>query len=445
MGEVLINHMFNGDYLKENIGHEVINLFKSDNGNHYCYAMSAGDYDTKRHSVITKVILVRNVDQYRAEVLGIADVDEEVFRNQLDAPDSYITLPSVDQLVKGHFMDEVDSNGIKKPATKLSRIRCYRSVHEKQIRYIKDNSITYGGVPLNEIFDDNPTNGLGSSIYITFKVKNFRKPKDSIYLCDNRVAADFHNFVLSNKDRMCGASVETYEKDDDEELIRLYGSEFWENEDTSQKIDIKMIGSQSTTLLNIIKKNNDEIVYSNWIAYVLKNDRNLLMKFIKRFTGLDTSFDDISIIRETKDNIDIYYEDSKSIFVFENKIKSSINGTKKKNDITEEEKQFSQLEKYYQFAEEEAEKHSPRKQTKYFIILPNYAYKDLSKLDKYAMFNKYEVIRYSCLHKFFNENRSNLPYYDDFVKSLEYHSAEYINDLYTDMLERLQSAIVLKQ
>ena len=50
MNEVLINHMYSGNYLESgNLGHEVINLFKSDNGNHYTYAMSAGDYDTKSH------------------------------------------------------------------------------------------------------------------------------------------------------------------------------------------------------------------------------------------------------------------------------------------------------------------------------------------------------------------------------------------------------------
>ena len=29
---IVLNRMFTGDYLEENIGHEVINLFKSDKG-----------------------------------------------------------------------------------------------------------------------------------------------------------------------------------------------------------------------------------------------------------------------------------------------------------------------------------------------------------------------------------------------------------------------------
>ena len=50
-----------------------------------------------------------------------------------------------------------------------------------------------------------------------------------------------------------------------------------------------------------------------------------------------------------------------------NKIKSSINGTQKKEGITKEEKEFSQLEKYYIFAEKEAEKSTPKKKTGYFM------------------------------------------------------------------------------
>ena len=81
MTEVLINHMYSGNYLETgNLGHEVINLFKCDNGNHYIYAMSAGDYDTKTHNnSIKKIILVRNIDQHKAEILGICDVEEEIF------------------------------------------------------------------------------------------------------------------------------------------------------------------------------------------------------------------------------------------------------------------------------------------------------------------------------------------------------------------------------
>ena len=450
MKEVLINHMYSGDYLERgNIGHEVINLFKSDNENHYIYAMSAGDYDTKRHlNTIKKVILVRNVDQYKAEILGIADVEEDVFASEVDNPDNYIMLPSVKDLVENDFMNPNNSDGTLKDFKTLQRIESYKKVHESQKEYIDKNLVNYGGVKLYDLFENNNTAKAGHSIYLTFKTANFRRPKELIYLCDNRYNNndnDSHYFILKNRARMCGASIASYENLDDKEIQRLINSPYWEEKDNSPKVDTKNINIKSTSLLNIIKKNNDEITYSNWIAYYLKNDKELLKQFIIHFTNQESSFENIELIRESKNNIDIYYEDSQSIYVFENKIKSSINGTQKKEGITEEEKEFSQLEKYYIFAEKEAEKSTPKKKTGYFILLPNYAYKDISKLNKYSKFEEYKIIRYSQLLDFFKAKKCNLPYYSDFLKALEYHASEYLNDLYSEMLERLQSVISLRK
>lgn len=449
MNEVLINHMYSGDYLERgNIGHEVINLFKSDNGNHYIYAMSAGDYDTKRHfNTIKKVILVRNVDEYKVEVLGIADVGEEVFASQVPEPSKYTSLPSTSELRNG-FMNCKNPDGSDKDEKTLQRIETYKRVHEKQIEYIDKNSITYDGVKLYDLYAKNNTANIGHSIYITFKAANFRRPKELLYICDNRYENkenDSHCFILKSRSRMCGASVATYESLDDSEIQRLINSPYWEEKDNSPKVDTKNISIKSTSLLNIIKKNNDEITYSNWIAYYLKNDKELLKQFILSFTKQESSFENIEVIRESKNNIDIYYEDSQSIYVFENKIKSSINGTQKKEGITEEEKEFSQLEKYYIFAEKESEKSIPKKKTGYFILLPNYAYKDISKLNRYSKFEEYKIIRYSQLLDFFKSTNCNLPYYSDFLKALEYHASEYLNDLYSEMLERLQSVISLRK
>lgn len=138
MGEVLVNHMYSGDYLENgNLGHEVINLFKCDNGNHYIYAMSAGDYDTKSHyKNIEKVILVRNVDQYKAEILGIADVEEDIFASQVLEPQKYTMLPSVQELVENDFMNQKNPDGSDKDVRTLARIDTYKSVHCQRRREI---------------------------------------------------------------------------------------------------------------------------------------------------------------------------------------------------------------------------------------------------------------------------------------------------------------------
>lgn len=42
MKEIVINRMFTGKYLRDNIGHEVINLFQADNGKYYVYLNDIG-------------------------------------------------------------------------------------------------------------------------------------------------------------------------------------------------------------------------------------------------------------------------------------------------------------------------------------------------------------------------------------------------------------------
>ena len=72
------------------------------------------------------------------------------------------------------------------------------------------------------------------------------------------------------------------------------------------------INIKSTSLLNIIKKNNDEITYSNWISYYLKNDKELLKRFITHFTNEDgktkSSFEDMKIIKKKKKKLKIFYK-----------------------------------------------------------------------------------------------------------------------------------------
>lgn len=449
MNEILINHMFNGDYLKKgNIGHELINLLECDNGNHYIYAMSGGDYSIKNHNnTIKKVLLVRNIDSHKAEILGICDVVEEIFSKGIDNPKEYIMLPSVKELVDNRFMDETDANGNMKDKKTLKRIRTYKKNHLHQIEYIDKNNITYGGVKLYNIFTDNITDGLGHSVYLTFRVENFRKPTKKIYLCDKdftipKKDKDIY-YVISNKSRMCGAGVMTFENLDSTDIQKLINSSYWEKEDSSKKVNLNDEIVKPNSILNIIKKTDDELAYSNWISYYLSNDRKLLESFLKDFLKIeDISLDNVVVKREFK-NIDIYIEDSKNIIVIENKIKSAINGTKIKDNITTEEKEFSQLEKYYKFAMDKAKKES--KTPHFYLFFPNYSYKDTSVLKKYKHFDAFEPVkRYSDLFDFFKSQKTNLPYFDDFLKALNNQAREYYNDLSIESLERFASMIRLK-
>ena len=79
--EILINKLFAGAYLDEgeNIGHEVINLFRADDGQNYLYITPSGAVDLDTHP-ISDVIFVRNLEgkttvEVIARATGLTPVD----------------------------------------------------------------------------------------------------------------------------------------------------------------------------------------------------------------------------------------------------------------------------------------------------------------------------------------------------------------------------------
>ena len=68
---IVLNRMYSGSYLTTNLGHEVINMFQSDNGKHYLYLNAKGNYDHKGLNV-KNMLLVRNIGNYSMEVVGLA-------------------------------------------------------------------------------------------------------------------------------------------------------------------------------------------------------------------------------------------------------------------------------------------------------------------------------------------------------------------------------------
>ena len=60
--EILLNIMYTGTYLEDenaNIGHEIINLFKADNGNNYIYILPYGSMSKKHNDKIKSILLLK--------------------------------------------------------------------------------------------------------------------------------------------------------------------------------------------------------------------------------------------------------------------------------------------------------------------------------------------------------------------------------------------------
>ena len=406
---VIVVRMYAGEYLDENIGHEIINTFKTDNDRHFIYISPWGMVN-KKYANSKNVLLVRGISADVWEVIGYATKLE--------------LLLSKDAVEDGRHreIDLVDS--------------------DVQLKLIRDRKITYGRVPINEILSEQK-----QVVFVTYETREYHSLKEGkqLYLVANKEEAKGDNYIFLPNVNFGRQTLHMYmdekeRKDAYDTLINLFNNKaLWAN-DLCHKVDNLDAYSESFNILDVIKRDEDELTFSNWLAYYLMNDSNFLECFAKEVLGIKLKGDKTIVKREYK-NIDIWLEDDKNVVVIENKIKSGINGVvEERHDFSSNEIK-SQLSKYVSIAEEEAK----GRNTKFSLLIPDYGVKD-EELKMFKEYDKYlPVIRYSTLLKFLNKHKSDLPYYEDYKKAVKKHASPYKKNLYQIMEERLINKIKSKK
>lgn len=367
--EILINQLFAGRYLEEgtNIGHEVINLFRDDDGHNNLFITPSGK--VKGHDV-EYVLFVRNISSRKTvEVVGLAEELSEI---------------TIDEM--------------------------------KQIRY--------AGVSLDQIFSNNRYHGETDpfSNHVTYRAGNLRLPSCRIFITlgepsfiEDAVHLDSEREVILPQSMR-----EYYSEDLDSiaygQLKRLINdSDNWEHTNNTEKlIPDGVVQNQVPSFLEIIRKEDDENIFSNLLAYFFDYSHSGFQRFaadpyLLNIPNFSTSF---AVQREAMNRIDLWVEGDNDIIVIENKIKSGINGVVG-ND-------FSQLNKYHEKAEAEAQK--SQKRTHYYIFAPDYAKFDLKQ---FGLEDEYKVIRYSSIYEFFV--KETMTYiadriFPDFLRGLKRHT-----------------------
>lgn len=216
----------------------------------------------------------------------------------------------------------------------------------------------------------------------------------------------------------------------------------WKGENTTKRITINDSNSienkeKDFSFIKLIRKEHDELIYSNMISFFLAENPELFKNFCKEILDIETE-GDYSINREEA-NIDILIRDKNYIIVIENKIKSGINGIKK----AENGMYPSQLSKYFDYVKSTDDCKKKGKKSLFFIFAPNYNKPELEAL---IHGKDYKTILYSELYKFFLTHGDNIKsdlkkYYDDFVKSLKMHKEEVDNSNFETMKRRFINAI----
>lgn len=392
--------MFTGGYLGDNIGHEIINLFKADDGNNYIYLCKDGRYTRK--DLPKYVIQVRHHCTRTLEVISIAEIESKITKQEID-------------------------------------------------------NIKYGGVTIVDIFKENEEQGTDT--YITFKATNVIKPTPDqpVYIAyeGNRVKVNISTpfikpTIILNEKVVVNGKVKYnfdvcealrnyiyYNENQDSDYFKLNSlikNAFSNNRDwqpVSEQLGLTVKDSSKiyATPGDIYGISNLELPYSNAFKFFIEKYPQLLSGIfgeICSYFDMHRNYQITRIEREWR-NIDILIEvDNKLVIVIENKIFSDLNG-KKENEIT-------QLDKYELIITNEDKYNAYEKI--FILLLPDH---NNINIDNYTNWHKlfYSIVS-SYLDEFVKTN--NDEQLKDFAEMVSRHSDKDYN--YSVMKRRFERALI---
>lgn len=447
---IIINNTYAGRYgqNKDNLPHEMINFFRADNDSgYYIYITPSGLINNKiEKENIKGIIFIRNAGNGMVEVLGKAEIGENSeFYTQ------GISSSKENQIAK--------VNGSKNDEDIQNKKKALKEIYKK---------INYGGTSLDKIHQGD------TGILVSMKVDKICLPKKTFYLTYKAENEDLLNdvyFLPANDGTSDGKKIANesmlayyYENDNTNaynDLIKILNdkeNELWKDAsetpicDTS-KIDDEIKGNDN--FFKITRQQDNEVMFSNMLFYYFSNYPNLLKYFVKK--QFNITLTDNYIVEREKERMDIRIIDDKNYIIIENKIKSGINGIKKKSDkknneesktkytyndkgfaIDGDEKYLSQLSDYL----EKAEKTKEDREIKAYIFVPNYSSLNEDLLKKYSRGDKYEIIYYLGIKETLKDySGEKPPYYDDFLSAINKHTKDTDDEHRLDLLYRLKCRI----
>ena len=450
---IVLNRMYVGDYLSLNLGHEVINMFATEKGEHYLYLNPYGSFGKEHYGKIGYMLLVKYHSKDVFEVLGKAEGLEEVMEKDTSFKKDY----------------KADNPGI----------------FNEQEKYITSKDIKYGGVSLLELFND----AEQQNIFVTYKANAVYRTKNGkrIFICFDKtnssyIKDDTETKIIYLSDlNQAKQSLKQYIKPDDgndyHQLMKVFSDEekcWWEEESVKKveeeiKNKFNRFKHREVSIFDICGIQNNENRFSNALKYFMEQYSQLWQTFFKQH-GINLS-NKFSVKREEdatiadkeweKNNgcgggrIDLLIRDEKNIIVIENKIKSDINT--KKSDITAKgssveepttnandpntgaiKANITQLDRYVNYTSWLTASSSKGKKCSYFILAPNY------NVPKNTMNGLYKVITYRELYEFLNDRTevNKDINFKAFLNAMQRHANDNENDyLYYEMLEKFVQRI----
>lgn len=426
---IILNNVFpNASYnMGNNLYHETINLFKSDNGKYYIHLNANGTY---KGAEPVDVLNITRADNGLYQILSIA-------RNC--------------KIVDGANITARDKGEER---------------YNKQI-----NKIQYGGVFVEKYFEENVTMGKSpeKDLFVTFICDKIEEPNKNIYITfanfenKNDLTLKISKTKFSSQCRIYLDSSEITGLNTFLKGIKWNAVGTYDERVKELKGKFLIAEENYFSLLGVEKQ---ELPYSNAIVKILKFNKDGVSSFLSKLPGINVLGKNnfTEELRREEKNVDILFKDftNKRIVIIENKIDAGItlpNSTttsleKQAENIfidvfgvkpnssnkrwttienclkSEKRKQPSQLSKYYIYALCWALKsgwssNEINENIHCFFLCPEYhKHMYATKTSKmltipYAFSNKYQLITYKDLfeifQKVFPENDLSLTPHQNFI------------------------------
>lgn len=352
--------MYTGKYLEtgENIGHEIINLFKSNNGKYYIYLNSQGTIASKYVNGAKTIHTKTKQDNKKGGTPREIDI--------------LLTRP-----INAHVLQVIAlaKNVAVLDSAILSEKKEYKEIFSdksKRREAQQKMEIKYGNKKIDKILAKNQyKNSYERDIFATFETDKLYKPKEPMFLCS--IAKNKEEEKDVKQYQFINGKYEIIETDNGfgKQSLRLYFTNndknisafnslsaiideteqtYWTDNHNFKEVDLSEpdYGTYRTNFLSIIKEEDRELTFSNLLQYFL-SDKSILKAFCEEILKININVEhaDISVNRE-EHNVDLIIRDGKNIIIIENKILSGINGMNK--DYTE------QLAKIFGNEQEESKK-----------------------------------------------------------------------------------------
>jgi len=452
---IILNNMYTGRYITQQgkLGHEIINLFKADDGKFYIWLNSMGVCTQAKADRCT-VLMVRSISANLYKVLAKAE--------------------------NCQFCEGAKSSRARKNIEKEKEKAEKRYFAQKEL--VKKGATYNGKDPMDDIFKD-------KDMFATFYTQEVYEANGDVYITTEPKRENIEKGIYYVKFKRVSEAMRAYFMDEEKKAYQQLqdliedkqGKGIWKT-DTTEKVKDQNtnVSLPDFNFFKLICKERDELSFSNALAYFI--ERMGIEDFLENCLKLDASYskDNYELSRE-KNNIDISFWGDKNVVIIENKIDANITVDKKATiekqiekavelyfpDVSKEtEKELqdklkslsqkatgreSQLSKYYLYAmayllskgvsEKELEKH-----IECFLLIPKYAEKQFEQDDKqryssdFMYGEKYKIITYKELYDYF-EKKTGDKYLSDFISALTPLAREFNNEIEEDCKYRFFKAI----